>query len=720
MIELIGVVVSILATLMVGGLAYLKNKNSATNRLFGLLCVAMAGWTGFNYLSVHLSLGQLNLIRLIMFFVVLMNTSFFFFVQNFPSPKMKINRWAVIGIIYATLVLADALSPFLFSRLLVENGSVSPVPGPGIILFLIHAVIFAGGGVVWLIRRYWLSAGLLRAQLRYVLIGTVLFMTLLPLTNFILPLAAHISSLIILSPFYTAFFAFATGYAVLRHRLFDVRAIVARSLTYALLLLTLAGLFGLIFLSTQKLLIHGVVGSGGQSILSATLAISLALTFQPLRRFFERITNRVFYRDNYDSQVVLSKFSKVLVSELELNRILKKTLTQLCEDLHIQFGQIIVFNNDRVYRIGHYGELPKRLMIAPELAKFNKPMIVADELDGGERKSIMDKHSIRVALNLRTREEFVGYLLLGDKLSGDIYSGQDLELLEIVGKELAVAILNAKAYAEIQDFNLTLQARVDHATNRLRVANRHLKELDHAKDEFISMASHQLRTPLTTIKGYLSMLLEGDAGKLTKPQKEFVDYAFGSSERMVNLISDLLNVSRLSAGRFLIQTKPTDMVQMIADEVRQLGSHAKAKGIQLVFDKPAEPLPPAEIDDNKTRQVIMNFIDNAIYYTQKGEVRVTLEQSGDSVRLEVRDTGIGVPEKAKRKLFSKFFRADNAQIVRPDGTGLGLYLAKRVIEDQGGTIIFSSIEGKGSTFGFELPFKHPKPKHEDTHGRSKT
>ena len=439
----------------------------------------------------------------------------------------------------------------------------------------------------------------------------------------------------------------------------------------------------------------------------------LALTFQPVRAIFERITEKVFYRDRYDSQDVLNNFTGILVSELDLDKILKRSLTTMCESLHIQFGQIIVFNNDQVYRIEHYGPLPQRLMVAPELRRLNRSMLIADELEGGERKTLLEGHGVRVSLMLSTRDQFVGYLLLGDKLSGDIYSNQDIELLEIIRKELAVAILNAKAYAEIQAFNVTLQARVDHATNRLRVANRHLQELDKAKDEFISMASHQLRTPLTTIKGYLSMLLEGDAGPISTGQKDFVQFAYDSSERMVNLISDLLNISRLNAGRFLIQRTPTDVVQMIGEEVHQLQTHADAKGIKLIFNKPKHPLPPAEIDENKTRQVIMNFIDNAIYYTQKGEVKVTLEQTGDMVHLEVHDTGIGVPEAARRKLFTKFYRAENAQTVRPDGTGLGLYLAKRVIQDQDGTIIFNSVEGKGSTFGFELPFNPKSVKHED-------
>jgi signal transduction histidine kinase len=137
--------------------------------------------------------------------------------------------------------------------------------------------------------------------------------------------------------------------------------------------------------------------------------------------------------------------------------------------------------------------------------------------------------------------------------------------------------------------------------------------------------------------------------------------------------------------------------------VQQLQQHATARQLSLRFVPPKRPLPPLQLDEGKTRQVVMNLVDNALYYTKKGEVVVSLAAVGKQAELRVKDSGIGVPKAARDHLFTKFYRAGNAQNVRPDGTGLGLFLAKRVVEDQGGTIIFESIEGKGSTFGFSMP-----------------
>jgi len=295
---------------------------------------------------------------------------------------------------------------------------------------------------------------------------------------------------------------------------------------------------------------------------------------------------------------------------------------------------------------------------------------------------------------LLARNEVVGALVMGSPQAPDQLGFYQKSLLERLTVAVGIAIDNTVLYTKSQE-----------SAAHLRAANRNLKELDLAKDEFISMASHQLRTPLTSIKGYISMLLEGEAGKTTATQQEFLEYAYGESQRMVGLIADLLNVSRMSAGKFLIEKAPTDLDAIVRDEVQQLLQHASARNLKLEYHPPVKPLPQLALDESKTRQVIMNFIDNALYYTKQGSVTVSLERRGQAAEVRVTDTGIGVPKEARDHLFTKFFRAGNAQVMRPDGTGLGLFMAKRVVEDQGGTIIFESVEGKGSTFGFVMPLK---------------
>jgi signal transduction histidine kinase len=217
------------------------------------------------------------------------------------------------------------------------------------------------------------------------------------------------------------------------------------------------------------------------------------------------------------------------------------------------------------------------------------------------------------------------------------------------------------------------------------------------------MASHQLRTPLTSIKGYISMMLEGDVGKVTEEQKYVLNEAFVSSERMVRLIGDFLNVSRLQTGKFVIDKHPVDLALLVEREVDALVQNARARGITFEYKKPTG-IPVLDLDENKIQQVVMNFADNAIYYSkEKAKITVTLKKVDGFVEFRVVDTGIGVPKAEQVHLFNKFFRATNARKARPDGTGVGLFLAKKVIDDHKGEVIFESEEGKGSTFGFRLP-----------------
>jgi signal transduction histidine kinase len=396
-----------------------------------------------------------------------------------------------------------------------------------------------------------------------------------------------------------------------------------------------------------------------------------------------------------------------LASEIELDALCQKVIHELTNSLKIDKAEIVVFNHHGVLYRNNAFTYEHHEIVERDLRKLGRLMIVADDISGGVRKQIMQKYGVSVSFALRTSEQFLGYLLLGEKKSGDIYNAEDLQTLKIIANELSVGIQNAKAFAEIQAFNQTLQAKVNDATKRLRHANEELKELDQAKDEFISIASHQLRTPLTTIKGYASMIDEGDFGKLSSKTKEPLKEILDGSERMNRLVGDLLNVSRIQAGKFFIDATEVDMPELVASEVKQLEQLAKAKNVELVYVEPKTKLAPMMLDLNKTQQAAMNLIDNAIHYSAPpsggGHVQVSLEVHGNEVVFLVRDDGIGVPKDKQSKLFTKMFRADNAKEVRPDGTGLGLYLVKRVVEDQGGQIVFASEPGKGSTFGFRLP-----------------
>lgn len=290
------------------------------------------------------------------------------------------------------------------------------------------------------------------------------------------------------------------------------------------------------------------------------------------------------------------------------------------------------------------------------------------------------------------RQKLVGVMVIGSTGPASGFSTSDLDLLERLAEATGVALDNKILFEENQV-----------VLSQIRKANIRLKELDQTKDEFISMASHQLRTPLTTIKGYLSMILEGDVGPIRKDQAPLLKQAFDSSQNMVDLIADLLNISRLQSGKFVIDNKPTQLADMVEAEVNRLTDQAGSKDIKITFHKPSDT-PLLNIDETKIRQVVMNFLDNSIYYTPNGgSVSVELKTTPSAIAYTVTDNGVGVPKAVQHHLFSKFYRADNAKKMRPDGTGLGLFMAKKVIAAQGGAIVFKSEEGKGSTFGFSFP-----------------
>lgn len=338
--------------------------------------------------------------------------------------------------------------------------------------------------------------------------------------------------------------------------------------------------------------------------------------------------------------------------------------------------------------------------------RSQRAVLVTADLDHEiETRRLLKSYNVAYTVPLTRGQEVIGFVFIGPVKSGRI-SRYQLGMLTHINNELAIAVQNAAALDAVKQLNSHLQQRIESATDELTRSNEQLRDLDKAKDEFVSMASHQLRTPLTSVKGYISMVLEGDVGKITKDQHKLLSEAFTSSERMVHLINDFLNVSRIQTGKFQIDRHDADLVKIVTQEVKSLQTTAESRDLNLKLTVPKKPI-VLSLDENKIRQVIMNFIDNALYYSPPdSEIVVYLSVTPKEVKLEVRDHGIGVPRDQQTKLFTKFFRADNARTQRPDGTGVGLFLTKKVIDGHGGRLVFSSEEGKGSTFGFKLPLKN--------------
>ena len=231
------------------------------------------------------------------------------------------------------------------------------------------------------------------------------------------------------------------------------------------------------------------------------------------------------------------------------------------------------------------------------------------------------------------------------------------------------------------------------------------KAIERMKTEFVSISAHQLRTPLSAIKWILKTILDGDLGPLSKMQKEYLEKAYASNERMISLIHDLLNVTRIEEGRFLYKLEPVNLVEIVESIVRAFKKEIDEKKLKVTFIKSAH-FPLMKLDKEKISIAIQNLIENAIRYTpEKGKILISLKKKDNQIEFFVKDTGIGIPKDQQERIFSKFFRAKNAIKIEPNGSGLGLFVTKKVIEAHGGKIWFQSEEGKGSTFYFTLPAK---------------
>lgn len=697
-------------TIVLGGVVYFQQNKQSLNAHFALLSVAIAGWIVSNALfAVAGSDEERFSIGLVSYgCAAFLALNFFLFCLDVaikkPAKLVRVGA-GIIGLTSMFLSMVPGLVAYKVDGLsLVTNTA-------GLLLYGLVLIMFFGGGLGVLVRSIAVTDSQLRKrQITVVLTGLSIAAAIGIVCNLIFPLFNNYS-FVQYGPLGSVVLVAACAYSIIRYQLFDIKLAAIRSSAYILALVTLGLIYyGLAYGVSVILLSQERAASAVVSPMSIVLALTLVFLFQPVKWFFDQATDKIFYRDRYDSEAFYGRLSEILTAESTdlrkfLARIAKEIGTTLRAEvafLQVQWGHHHASAGDKNRDTLSDADIEDLKLYVLE---SQCEIIVADALPEDDTvRQLLAGHAVVIAVPLVQKNTIFGFLFLGNRRSGE-YTARDKKVLETISNELVIAVQNALSLQEIKDFNVHLKQRIEAATSELVASNEQLKRLDAAKDEFVSMASHQLRTPLTSVKGYISMVLEGDAGKITPMQKQLLEEAFISSERMVHLIGDFLNVSRLQTGKFVLDKSLVNLADLVEEEVTGLKATAKARSLTLEYRKPLN-IPSLFIDGGKIHQVIMNFIDNAMYYsTEDTTITVKVGLEGGYVVFTVKDTGIGVPKDEQAQLFTKFFRATNARRQRPDGTGIGLYLAKKVIDAHGGTMVFESKEGKGSTFGFRVPIK---------------
>lgn len=674
-----------LFTIAVGSIVWVRNRQNLLYQSFMAVCFSGSMWILTNAFFPTLQ-GEIQFVDALVSYAAMGLFATFFVVFTTSLAMRQISTRGVV-ITGALFSLISALPGVLATEVIDDR----IITTPWLVVYAIGLVSCFSLGIIQLLKGLATTSSRRQQQIATVLIGIVITFIGAGICNLLLPLTGDYR-FVTLGPAFALVFLLFFSYTIIWHHLFDVRRTIMRVVAYSLSVVFLGATLG--YIAYQLYILNARVGS--PTIFIAT-GIVISILFTPTKHLFDKLTYKWLFSSEYDTQQAIDTLTAIMASSRASSQLEQQIIKSLIKILNASTASIM---KSMPRSVNEYVRSSKRSVVVRD--------DLEDSAQNGALYEYLVEQGIALCAPLTVTSGTIGYLCIGDKENGTSYGAHDVEFIDILSDELAIALQNTLRFEEIQVFNAELQNKIHDATSELRDTNKKLRAIDASKDEFISMASHQLRTPLTSIKGYISMLLEGDLGEITPQQRKALEEAYNSSQRMVYLIGDFLNLSRLQTGRFELERTPVSLPHIIAEEIAQLRAAAEARGVTLQYDPPAS-FPEVLVDENKIRQVMMNFIDNAIYYAKPtgGVITVSLLEHAHHVSFRVRDNGIGVPAHERPHLFMKFYRAANARKARPDGTGIGLYMAKKVIIAHGGTILFESKEGQGSEFGFRLPTKNP-------------
>ncbi|MFH1238933.1 MAG: ATP-binding protein [bacterium] len=421
---------------------------------------------------------------------------------------------------------------------------------------------------------------------------------------------------------------------------------------------------------------------------------------------------------------VLFDMSRTTTSTLQVSLILDMVMDIVVDRLEVNSSSVFMLEEDGTLQIKSSRGLSAEFVQGKGFKVLQKivqksadegEMVVFNKLaqESPESRESIEKEGFRSLVNIP--------LIIGGKVLGvlninareeDVFTERKIKLLSTFAKQMAVALQNAQLYERTQQFTQELEEKINIATGnlsraneKLSQANQRLEELSQAKSEFVSIVSHELRAPLTSINGFVNVMLDGETGEINDNQKEFLGIIDQNTQRLTTLINDLLNLSRIETGKFReIKTSPLELDKLVKETAASFKSETEKKGLTLKVNLPQEPLVLVKADRNQIIQVLTNLLSNAVKYTDKGgEISIEVSRVPGYLQTMISDTGLGISKENLSHMFEKFYRTDNPKVRALTGTGLGLTITKSIVEIHGGNIWVESELGQGSRFYFTLP-----------------
>ena len=695
-----------------------KTRHQRSRHLFALYLFWVAGWTMCTAIVVCPYTFQptaLLFCRATFACATCFSCCAIWFCALFPYPSRISAGIAFILTLCGLPCLAWSLTSAFIRNLPGPVWGDQVVFGPYFSLFALWIIVTTVAAILCLAQKLIYTRGLERMQVAYILTGMVGMYIGGAICNLLIPyLTDGATTYAAYGPLCSLILTTAASYAILRHRLMDISVILRSLLTYILTICTLTLLFMELLFSLQRaVIVYFHIRSNYASIIIAPLVAAL---FHPVFLGMRFLVDR-FILKTADYRKTLRETSQAFASVRAIPPIIKILTNGITQMLQPTQTAIFMPESDgamqRAEDSAAWASLPDAFSASDPVirhaARHDNIILATELVDDAATREIglrLQSWGAELMLPLVAGTQLCGLVLLSEKSAGGVYSSDDIGLLRILSKQAAMALENAHHYEALRRANMQLEERVRERTQQLAVANtqlaqtnRALEAADKAKDEFLAVLSHELKTPLTCILAWAEVAhYDSDPAIVEKSLGVITHNAL----RQRHLLNDLLDVSRIIHHKLLLHPEPLDLWQLAVQCVDELTQVSQQREVMFTLAPPAEAV-PVWADPERMAQVVTNLLNNALKFTEPGgRITITGGKQGDAAILRVIDTGRGIPADALPKLFMPFRQVE--RIEQNGGLGLGLALVKGITELHGGQVTAESFgEGQGSTFTVSLP-----------------